>query len=296
MALIRRLKPDLIIADETMMAPFAAFSDAKWRVIHTHNHDSVLMGQEVFWGESRDRQLRLARRLARFEERLFPLVEQVWGVKDEDLAAFGKLGIVQDRLFKIPNVVPDVCFEPSPGVRRVSQGVFFGSMWYPPNLEALRRLLEIWPSVRQRLPEARLAVAGRGVPEHLAVKAAAIGGIEILGFVPDLKALLNNAAVAIIPLEYGAGTKIKTIEALAAGVPVLATPVAAEGLGLIDGEHALIRATGPAFSDALVDMLSNPEAWLPMGLRGQLFAKENLSMAALAGAVNQALDALAAQG
>ena len=289
---IARLKPDLVVADETMLAPFVAFAPARWRIIHTHNHDSRLLAQGVFSKEDRGHQQRAARRLDRFERALFPKADQVWGVSDSDLAAFGALGVADHRLFKVPNVVPDGCFMADPEPGPAGQAIFFGSMWYPPNRQALDRLLELWPRLRQAVPDARLVVAGRGVPEGLASKAARTPGVELLGFVPDLQALIQSSALAVIPLESGGGTKVKTIEALAAGIPILATPVAVEGLGLVDGEHAVIRAVGDGFLEALADMISAPEAWHDLARRGQALARQRFSMEALFKSVDQALDRL----
>lgn len=292
LAQVARLKPDLVVADETMLAPFAAFAPARWRVIHTHNHDSRLLAQGVFSKEDRGHQLRAARRLDRFERALFPKVDQVWGVSGEDLAAFSAIGVAEQRLFRTPNVVPPACFMADPRPGPSGQAVFFGSMWYPPNRQALDRLLDLWPGLRQSVPGARLAVAGRGVPEGLASKAARTPGVELLGFVPDLQALIQGSALVVIPLESGGGTKIKTIEALAAGVPILATPVAVEGLGLVDGEHAVIRGVGEGFLEALASMISAPGDWHELALRGHALARQTFSLEALFRSVDGALDRL----
>ncbi len=292
MAQIARLEPDLVLVDETMLAPFAAFAPATWRVIHTHNHDSALLAAEVFAGKDQGHQRRAVHRLARFERSLFPRVDQVWGVRNEDLTAFGAMGIEGRHLFRVPNVVPPACFDSDPRPGTPGRAVFFGSWWYPPNQEALDRILGLWPHLRERVPDARLAVAGRGLPDGLAARAARIEGIDLLGFVPDLQALMRTSALVVIPLEHGGGTKVKTIEALAAGKPVLATPVAVEGLGLVNGQHAVIRDPGEAFLEALAAMIAAPEEWQDIGLQGQALVRRRFSMDTLFTAVDDALDFL----
>ena len=294
MARIASLAPDLLVADETVLAAVTAFLPARWRVVHTHNMDSQAMAWSLPGDPTAARRLRVGRRLARIERTLFPRMDQVWAVRAEDLAAYAELGIPPGRLWLAPNVVPDACFEPAPGPGRPGRALFFGSLWYPPNQEALAWLLDHWPELRRRFPTAHLTVAGRGAPAPLAEQAARTAGVELLGFVPDLKPLLASAAVVVIPIEHGGGTKLKLIEALAAGRPVLATPAAAEGLALVDGVHARILPAGAAFLEALGELLQAPEAGREMGLRGQAHAREQGSLAALQAAVGRALASLGA--
>ena len=291
-ARISSLKPDLVVADETALAPFAAFAPARWRIIHAHNHDSRMLTQAVFEGSDRAHQARSAKRLEQMERVLFPSVDQVWGVRRGDLDAFEGFGVARRKLFTAPNIVPDNCFEGMPEPGTPGQALFFGSLWYPPNRQAVDWLLDLWPEVRRRMPEARLTIAGRGATPALEARAAQTEGVALLGFVPDLKRLLRESALVVIPISSGGGTKIKTIEAMAAGVPILATPEAAEGLGLEEGVHAVIRAPGAAFLDMAIAMLRSPEQWQGMGVRAREKARTDFSLAALQAAVDFALGRL----
>ncbi len=126
------------------------------------------------------------------------------------------------------------------------------------NQDAARWLLtEIWPLVRRQLPEARLRLVGGGAPDDLAPLAVAAGA-ELVGYVPDLDAEYAAASVALVPLRTGAGVKFKTIEAIVAGVPVVATPTGAEGVA---GEDLLgpLPPTAAGVAERLVDVLSAPE-------------------------------------
>ncbi|BDU75311.1 glycosyltransferase [Mesoterricola sediminis] len=291
-AALARLRPDLVVADETLLAPFAAFAPAKWRVVHTHNHDAALLAQEVFAAGGRGHQARAAARLVRIEREIFPRLDQVWGVREADLEAYRAGGVDGSKLFLAPNVIPDPCFLDGEAPLPPGRAVFFGSLWYPPNQDALAWLLDLWPPVAAALPGARLTLAGRGCPGALEARVRATPGLDLAGFVPDLASLLRASGVAVIPLRAGGGTKIKTLEAMAAGLPILATSVAAEGLGLRDGEHAVIRDEPEAFREALAAMLREPGAWRAMGLRARDLARERFSQAALDAAVGRAVDAL----
>ena len=152
--------------------------------------------------------------------------------------------------------------------------VFVGSFAHAPNLEAALRLArEIHPRVRSRLPDAELTLVGADPPPDL----AGLPGVVVTGRVPDAAAFVNAAAVVAAPLESGAGVRIKVLDALARGKPLVATTRAVEGLELVDGEHALVRDDDVAFADALVALLDDPAARGRLGAAGRAWAQSNLS-------------------
>ena len=93
------------------------------------------------------------------------------------------------------------------------------------------------------MPGARLRLAGKGIPQHLAAEARKAGA-EPVGYVDDMASEFARASVLVVPLWVGAGARVKIIEALAARVPVVSTGLGAEGLGLVPGAHYL-RADFP---------------------------------------------------
>ncbi len=126
------------------------------------------------------------------------------------------------------------------------------------NEDAAQWLLrEVWPTVRDTVPGARLRLVGRDVSDGLAAELAEHGDVTATGFVADLGAEYAAAHVAVIPLRQGAGVKFKTIEALLHGVPVVTTAVGAEG---IDGPglFAAVDDTAAGFARAVVDALTDP--------------------------------------
>lgn len=116
-------------------------------------------------------------------------------------------------------------------------------------------LSDMWPEIRRRVPEARVKVAGTGIRPPLA-EIADEAGAELLGFVPDLTELYASAALMIVPLRLGAGVKFKVVDALLAGVPVVATSVGSEGVGDDDWFAGLHDEEAP-FIAAAVDVLEN---------------------------------------
>ena len=152
--------------------------------------------------------------------------------------------------------------------------VFVGSFAHAPNLEAAERLAgEIHPRVRARLPDAELTLVGADPPAGL----AGLPGVVVTGQVPDAATFVDAAAVVAAPLESGAGVRIKVLDAVARGKPLVATTRAVEGLELVDGEHALIRDGDEAFADALVALLEDPAARVRLGAAARAWAEDNLS-------------------
>lgn len=122
--------------------------------------------------------------------------------------------------------------------------VFVGSMDYYPNIDAaLSFAQETWPLVRQHLPEAQLQIVGAR-PTAAVSALGKIEGITVTGTVPDVRPYYHGATASIVPLRTGGGTRLKILESMAAGVPVVSTTLGAEGLAVTPGKDILIAESG----------------------------------------------------
>lgn len=125
---------------------------------------------------------------------------------------------------------------------------FIGSLDFLPNQEAAQWILdELWPRVIAQMPEARLAIAGSNAPAWLAPR--------VLGRVPDAQAFMSSMSVMIAPLFAGGGMRIKVLEAMALGKPVVATPL---GKGGVDVDELLVAEDADSFAAAVVRLLRDP--------------------------------------
>ncbi|MGH8589673.1 MAG: glycoside hydrolase family 99-like domain-containing protein [Gammaproteobacteria bacterium] len=168
--------------------------------------------------------------------------------------------------------------------------LFVGFFLHRPNADAMAWFgREIWPQLAQRLPDARLRVVGRDPPAE--VRALAGPRVDIAGQVPDLEPLVAASRVMLAPLRYGAGVKGKISLSLSRGLPVVATSVAVEGMGLEDGAEVLIADGAAAFADAVVRLYEDPALWTRLSDCGLQHARRHLSVEAAA----RALDTLLAQ-
>ncbi|MBE0565484.1 MAG: glycosyltransferase family 4 protein, partial [Krumholzibacteria bacterium] len=163
--------------------------------------------------------------------------------------------------------------------------LFVASFAHRPNRLAAELLVtRIWPLVRAARPHARLLLAGRGSRTFLAgLPPAAVGpGVTALGFVDDLTDLYRGAAVVAAPLPEGGGIKIKILEALARGVPVVTTPVGAEGITAEADGAAVIAPADERFAAALVGALEDPQRLRELSRRGRQLVEEKFSWSAIA--------------
>lgn len=157
-------------------------------------------------------------------------------------------------------------FEDMPKTRRQQDSVVFsGKMSYLPNIVAAQRLANgIWPAVRAMRPEARLILAGNNPPSEVR-KLAELPGVEVTGFVEDLRALVASAAVYVAPIEIGGGLKIKLMEAAELESAIVATPFAFRGFEVSPGRDFLPATTDSEFAEGIVRLLGSPQERAALG-------------------------------
>ena len=156
--------------------------------------------------------------------------------------------------------------------------LFIGSFPHKPNIDAVVYFAEsVFPIIKRQIPDIRFKVIGANPPEEIQ-RLAAIPGIEILGFVKDLKPVFADIRLTVAPLRYGAGIKGKIGTSLCYGVPCVATPMAVEGMGLAAGLNVLVGESPEAFAEAVCDAYQNAGLWQTLSAEGYRFALENYSV------------------
>lgn len=146
--------------------------------------------------------------------------------------------------------------------------VFVGGFRHPPNVDAARWLAEdILPRVRAVRPEIGLSLVGSDAPPEV-LALGAQPGITVHGFVPDLEPLLDQHRISVAPLRYGAGVKGKVNQALALGLPVVATRCAVEGMGMEDGRDSLVADDAEGLAAAILRLYDDESLWNQLVLGG----------------------------
>jgi polysaccharide biosynthesis protein PslH len=136
---------------------------------------------------------------------------------------------------------------------------FIGSLDFRPNQEAVAWILdEMWPRVRAVVAEARLSITGSAAPKSLRERAFPPGA-RLTGFVDDAEAFLRKSSVVIAPLFAGGGMRIKVLEALAVGRPVVATSLGAGGIDVEDGRNIVLAEDAESFAASVIRLLRDPD-------------------------------------
>jgi polysaccharide biosynthesis protein PslH len=259
-----------VIADGPIAAAaLAPLARGRPVIYNAHNVESAFRGELSDSGPIKT--------LRRFERGLLERAAESWMVSEADIEAARAL-CPSAKLRYVPNVVDTSAIRPVSG-EASQRAVFVANFAYEPNRNGLRFLLdEVFPRVWEQLPEARLALVGGGLEDE---PPSSDPRVELVGFVSELRLAYEDARCAVVPLLQGGGTPLKFVEAMAYGLPVLATPRAAAGLAVQNGVDCVLAEGAPDFASALVELLraGAPE----IGRRGRALAVERYSIEALTG-------------
>ncbi len=185
------------------------------------------------------------------------------------------------RVRVLSNTAPDRHSSTVPGPHsefRPEQPVvsLVGVMGYGPNREGATWLIEtVWPLVTAARPDAQLRVVGRG--SEALNRHRDVPGVDIVGSVPDIAPYLSEAMVSVAPIHRGSGTRVKVLEAFAAGVPVVATSMGAYGLDVIAGTDLHITDDPRQFADDIVALLNDAPVRQAMGQAGRAVYEQSYS-------------------
>lgn len=163
--------------------------------------------------------------------------------------------------------------------------LFVGGYAHPPNVDGIRWFVnEIFPSIREKLPDVTLNVVGSRMPDTLRTELELKDGVVVKGFVEDneLKNLLRNTRVFVAPLRYGAGVKGKIGQAIEHGVPVVSTAIGVEGMRLEQNSSCLVADDVKAFTDSVVRLYGDEELWDSIQKNAKMVIGKNFSKEATA--------------
>jgi polysaccharide biosynthesis protein PslH len=232
------------------------------RVVVAHNVESVIW-QRYYETESNAMRRwyvgRQWRKFERFERRALAEADCTIAVSNVDAARFRKdFGL--SRVDVVENGVDTAYFRPGAARRTPGRLLFLGSLDWRPNLDGVTRLLDdVFPAVRAAEPDATLDLVGRNPPAWLRRRAAECPGVALHADVPDVRPFLARCIAMVVPLRIGGGSRLKILEALAAGVPVVSTSVGAEGLCLEPGSEITVTRCTDDLAPALIAALRSPE-------------------------------------
>jgi glycosyltransferase involved in cell wall biosynthesis len=255
------LHPDVVICD--FLDAVVNFPEelAVPSVLFQHNVESEIWRRHATNGASGAKKLIYGlefQKMLRYERAAVRKFDQVIAVSEHDRKLM-TAWVEAERVTVVPTGVDTEQFcpgtQPSPEKPLV---VFVGAMDWEPNVDAVKYFCaEVWPLVLAKVPGARFRIVGRNPDRR--VQGLAGASVEVTGRVPSVVEHLREAAVVVVPLRVGGGTRLKIYEAMAVGKAVVSTTVGAEGLDVHDGRDVILADSTGSFAESVVTLLADAE-------------------------------------
>jgi sugar transferase (PEP-CTERM/EpsH1 system associated) len=298
-SLLRETRFDLLVCDFLVPAVNLPKTLPCPAVIFTHNVESEL------WRRHAETKASVAarwlyrmqhKRMLRFEEDTLARFDGVLAVSDADRETFVRLypGLSTKPMWVVRTGVDTEYFVPTPTEPSEPTLAFTGSMDWLPNEDAMAYFChDILPLIREKEPRVRLSIVGRAPTP--AVRALASDCVHVTGTVDDVRPYIEDAAVYIVPLRIGGGTRLKIFEAMAAGKAVVSTTIGAEGLPIVDGTHAIVADEPRSFASAVLSLLRDRARRQALERAARSLVVEHYDWSAVAGELDEALRISAGQ-
>lgn len=183
-----------------------------------------------------------------------------------------------ERMTVLPHGVDTSYFAPMPEIEPEPFAIgFFGAYHHYPNVDAVLHFTEkIFPQIKERVPEAHFYVIGiHPPPEFDALRKRS--DITVTGFVPDIRPYLARCRVIVAPLRLGLGMRVKTLEAMAMGKPIVASELACAGMDLVDGNHAIVANTDESVAESVCYLIQDRECSANLGREARRLVEEKFN-------------------
>ena len=274
--LVKNGSYDLIQCEWTPYARYLNAVRSVPTVIATHNVESQIWERRS--AKSSNALSRLffgmqAAKMESFEKDTLKKASWVTAVTEEDAGIMREWGV--DRVSIVDNGVDLDFYQPDPSTDTDHEMLFLASLDWEPNIDALDHFLtHILPSIVAKEPRARLTIAGRKPSTELRRRVEGTANVNFVGEVPDVRPLLKQADVIVVPLRVGGGSRLKILEGMAAGKAIVSTSVGAEGLSVLDGQQIKIADSPRDFSAAVLELMASPEMRRKLGANGRTLVEQ----------------------
>lgn len=265
-------------------------------VLDEHNIEYDIVRRTAEGQTSSGRRLYAAvdwRKLRLEERRAWRRLDGVAVTSDRD-AEMLRQEMPTTELAVVPNGVDVLEFQPSagPSAESANDLLFFGAMNYFPNSDGILDFIKnTWPLILARRPATKLWIVGPGADDLMHLNGP---NVTVTGFVDQINPYIERAAAVVVPLRLGGGTRLKIVEAMAKAKAIVSTRIGAEGIDVVDGQHALLADEPQAFADQVERVLSNQKLATDLGKAARQLAVDRYSWPAVVGRLERFYDKLLA--
>lgn len=277
---MHKVDPDVVIVSTLEMAQYVIGSFSVPSILIDHNCEFAVLKRSQKHETNRFKRFQRKAgwmKTARWESKICHTYDAVVMPTEGDRRQMMEFAPHLNNIHVIPNGVDTDYFDPMKWSPTKDRLVYNGSMTYDANLDAVHYFAsEIYPLLKQKHPNIKLVVTGRTDGVDLE-KIKECSGIELTGFVEDIRKVLYSSYACVIPLRLGGGMRLKIPEAMAAGVPVVSTSMGAEGLNSENNKHLLIADTPNDFSMAVERILVDENLALHLKKNARVLMEKSYS-------------------
>lgn len=284
-ALMRAHRYDVVHLDMLHLAEYIDLFPHTPVVLVEHNVESVILQRRLETETSMLKRLYIGyqhRKLRHYEARMCRRADHVVAVSELDAEQLRAMS-GSANVTSISNGVDTEFFRATGEARVPTDLVFVGGLTWFPNLDAIRHFrADVLPHIVAAVPDVRITVVGKNPDDRAVREIADDPRITLAGLVDDIRPVISRAAVYVVPLRIGGGTRLKILDALSMGKALVSTSVGCEGLDVVDGEHLVVADTPEQFAAAVVRLLRDPAAAQALGAAGRALVQRKYEWAALA--------------
>jgi glycosyltransferase involved in cell wall biosynthesis len=292
---MRECSPSVIVLselDSLLLVPSIRKYHPKTPIIlDMHNVNHVLLLQYATDASNGQTYREQAKRVLKLESSLASKVDYVFACSNNDLQLFQTLNGANFRGSVIPNGVDTntALFDRNTDKHKIRSLIFCASLTTKANIDGLNWFhQEIWPYVKKEISDVRLIVVGGGCDNPQVSLLHNDKSVVFAGKVEDLKNHYHNTSISICPLRIGSGTRLKIVEAMSYGNPVVSTSLGCEGLGVVDGKNLVIRDSAQDFAHGIISLLAHPDKFHDIRVSARKFAESTFDWNVIGKKMNSA--------
>lgn len=253
---------DLVHVDMLPLAAYINEFENLPKILVNHNVESVRLYR---WFRTEPNLVKKAYlgiqclKLKAFEQSAMNKFDGCVVVSELDRELLIKMG-VRSKLFVVPNGTNTKFFKPNNGKVVENSVLWIGHMDVHTNKDAVLYFWkDIYPILKKKYPQVKMTFVGTAPPKEIADATKSDGHVRVTGFVDDIRPYIEEAAVMVVPIRIGSGTRLKILDAMAMGKAIVSTSVGCEGINVSDGENIVIADNREDFASKTIELLKNPD-------------------------------------